>query len=85
MVRIAGFTLFAAATVCAICYWYLDRQLQTFRRANKPRSAYLFVPIRLRRELYKPEGHHLVDRAWGLLVAIYGLAIVGMLLVTAGS
>lgn len=85
MIRIAGIALFAAAAMCAIWYWYLDRQLQQFRRADKLGSAYRFVPVRLRRELYKPEGHHLVDRAWGLLLAIYGLAVVGMLLIAAGS
>jgi hypothetical protein len=85
MLRTAGFLLFAAAAVCALFYWYVDRQLQAFRLADKPPSAYLFVPVRWRRELYRPEGHHLVDRAWSLLVAMYGLAIVGMVLIAAGS
>ena len=85
MLKIAGVLLFAAAAVCAISYWYVDRQLQAFRSLDKPPSAYFFVPIRWRRELYRPEGHHLVDRALSLLVAMTGLAIVGMLLIAAGS
>jgi hypothetical protein len=85
MLRIAGFAVFAAAAACAASYWYVDRQLQAFRLADKPPSAYLFAPVRWRRELYRPEGHHLVDRACGLLMAMYGLAIVGMFLIAAGS
>ena len=85
MLKIAGFLLFGAAAVCAGRYWHVDRQLQAFRLADRPRSAYLFVPVRWRRELYRPEGHHLVDRAWRLLLAMYGLAIVGMVLIAAGS
>ena len=64
---------------------HLDRQLQAYRLADKHPSAYLFVPVRWRRELYKPEGHHLVDRAWNSLLAMYALAILGMVLVAAGS
>jgi hypothetical protein len=85
MLRIAGFAVFAAAAVCAVWYWYVDRQLQAFRLADKPPSTYLLMPVRWRRELYRPEGHHLVNRAWSLLVAMYGLAVVGMLLIAAGS
>jgi hypothetical protein len=51
MLKIAGFLLFGAAAVCAGRYWHVDRQLQAFRLADKPRSAYLFVPVRWRREL----------------------------------
>jgi hypothetical protein len=85
MIRIAGFVLFAAAGACAMVAWYVDRQLQAFRLADKPSSAYMFVPVRLRRELYTPEGRHLVDRAWSLIRAMYGFAIVGMILIAAGS
>jgi len=85
MVKLAGFVLFGAAALCAISYWYVDRQLQAYRLADKPPSAYLFVPVRWRRELYRPEGHHLVDRAWSLLRAMYALAIAGMVLIAAGS
>jgi DNA-binding beta-propeller fold protein YncE len=36
MLRIAGFAVFAAAAVCAVSYWHLDRQLQqAFRLAEK--------------------------------------------------
>src|SRR4051794_30054885 len=57
MFRIAGFILVAVAAGCAVGYWHVDRQLQAFRLESRPSSAYLFVPIRWRRELYKPEGH----------------------------
>jgi hypothetical protein len=85
MLRIAGFVLFVAAGACAVAAWYVDRQLQAYRLADKPTSAYMLVPVRLRRELYKPEGRHLVDRAWILIRAMYGLAIIGMILIAASS
>jgi hypothetical protein len=45
MLRIAGFAVFAAAAVCAVSYWHVDRQ--AFRLAEKSLPAYLFVPVRL--------------------------------------
>jgi hypothetical protein len=85
MVRLLGFGLFAAGAACGIVAWYLDRQLQAFRLSEKPRSAYSLVPIRIRRELYRPEAAHLVDRAWQFIAAMYGLAFLGMLLIGLGS
>ena len=85
MLRIVGFLLFAVSAGCAVGYWKVDRKLQAFRLETKPPSAYLLVPNRWRRELYKPEGHYLVDRAWELLVATYSIALVGMLLIAVGS
>ena len=85
MIRLFGFTLFAAAAVCAIISWYVDRQLQRHRLEGKPPTAYLFVPIRWKRELYRPEGHQLVEKAWGVLIAMYALAFAGMVLIAIGS
>ena len=81
MIRFIGFGLFAAASACAIAAWYLDRRLQAFRLADKAPSSYLLVPLRIRRDLYRPEARHLVDRAWWFIGAMCGLALVGMILI----
>jgi hypothetical protein len=85
MLRFVGFGLFAAGAACGIVAWYADRQLQAFRLPEKPQSAYWLVPIRIRRELYRPEAAHLVDRAWHSIAAMYGLAFIGMILIAFGS
>ena len=85
MIRILGFGLVAAAAACASGVWHTDRQLQAYRRTEAPSSSYVLVPLRIRRELYRPEAGQLVDRAWKLIGAMYGLAILGMILIVAGS
>jgi hypothetical protein len=85
MLKLVGFIIFGLGAVCAVGYWYADRQLQAFRLPDKPRSAYWFVPIRIRPELYKPEGQHLVNLALGFIGATYVLAFIGMVLIALGS
>jgi len=85
MIRLLGFGLFAAGAACGIAGWYVDRQLQAFRLPDKPPSSYSLVPARIRRDLYRPEAGHLVDRAWRFIGAMYGLAILGMILIALGS
>jgi hypothetical protein len=85
MLRLVGFVAFAAGAACGGCAWYLDRRLQAFRVPGKPASAYWLVPVRIRRELYRPEASHLVELASRCIVAMYGLAILGMILIAAGS
>jgi hypothetical protein len=85
MIRTVGVVAFAAGAAFGIAAWYLDRQLQAFRVPGKPASAYWLVPLRIRRELYQPEAGHLVERAWRLVATMYGLAILGMILLAVGS
>ena len=85
MLRLLGFVLFAAGAAFGGGAWYLDRRLQAFRLPGKPASAYWLVPVRIRRELYRPEAGQLVEHAWRCIAAMYGLAILGMILIAAGS
>ncbi len=85
MIRLLGFGSFAAAAACAIGAWYLDLRLQAFRVRDKPPSNYLLVPVRIRRDLYRPEAGPLVDRAWRFIGAMCGFAILGIILVAASS
>jgi hypothetical protein len=81
MIRVIGFGLFAAAAACAIAAWYLDRRLQAFRLPDKSPSSYLLVPLRIRRDLYRADAHHLVNRAWWSIAAMCGLAFLGIILI----
>lgn len=85
MIRLVGFGLFAAAAACGVAVWYVDRQLQELRLPEKSPSSYLPVPVRIRRDLYRPEAGHLIDRAWRLIGAMYGLAVLGIILIALGS
>ena len=85
MLRFLGFVLFAASAICGCAAWYVDRQLQAYRLSGVPDSSYFLVPTRIRHDLYRPEAGHLVDRAWRLIAAMYGLALIGMVLVAFGA
>jgi hypothetical protein len=85
MLRLVGFGFITAGATCGIVAWFVDRQLQAFRLVDEPASSYLLVPMRIRRNLYRPEASHLVDRAWRFIAAMYGLAGLGMVLVVLGS
>ena len=85
MIRFVGFGLFAAGAACGIVAWCFDRQLQAFRLPEKSSSSYSLVPVRIRRDLYRPEAGRLVDRTWRFIGAMYGLAILGTILVAIGS
>ena len=85
VLALLGWVLIASGAVCAAAAHAVDRKLQEFRLAGVAGSAYWFVPVRIRRDLYQPEAHYLVDRAWRLIVGMYGLAGLGMFLVVVGA
>ena len=84
MVIVLGWLLLIGSGVAACIMYDADRRLQAFRLPSEPRSAYWFVPVRIRRELYKPEAGHLVGRAWRAIGAMYGLAVAGAILLSIG-
>jgi hypothetical protein len=81
MLRFVGFGLFAAAAACGVVAWFLDRRLRAFRLPDEPTSSYLLVPLRIRRDLYRSEAGPLVDRTWRVMATMYGLALLGMVLI----
>ncbi len=84
MLLVLGWIFVIGGMVAGIVSHDADRPLQAFRLSSQPPSAYWFVPIRVRRELYKPEAAHLVDRAWRAMGTMYGLAFVGIILLAIG-
>ena len=70
-----------AGGACGVRAHFLDRRLQHFRLPGATGLATMFVPLRWQRRFYAPAGHALVTSAWRLTVAMYGLSIIGMLLV----
>jgi hypothetical protein len=48
-------------------------------------GAYLLIPVRWQKRLYRPEAHPLVERAWRCLGAMYGYALVGAILFLLGT
>jgi hypothetical protein len=84
MVILLGWILIVSGMIAAVVLHDADRRLQAFRLPTEPSSSYWFVPIRIRRELYKPEAAHLVDRAWRAGRAMYGLAGIGVVLLAIG-
>jgi len=85
VLTILGWVSFAGGAAAGIVAHNADRRLQAFRVAGKPESSYLLVPIRIRRELYRPEAHHLVDRAWHAIIAMYGLGLTAIILLSLGG
>jgi hypothetical protein len=80
-----GLVLFGVAALCALAFWSADQRLQMQRLPDKPDSAYWFVPVRIRADLYRPEAGPLVRRAWRLLWATYFFALTGMALIAVGT
>jgi hypothetical protein len=79
MLRWIGWAFVEGSCLCALVMADADRRLQAFRLPSQPRSAYWVVPLRIRRELYKPEGGYLVTRAWracGLMWVLFVIAAV---------
>jgi len=75
--------LLASAVICAFAASWNDLRLQRFRVRHKPRSAYLFVPLRwIDPALYTPDGDKYRRRAIALTFAIFvcgGLAMITLL------
>jgi len=84
MLLVLGWLLVIGGMASGVVLHDADRRLQAFRLSSEPPSAYWFVPIRIRRDLYRPEAAHLVDRASRAVGAMYGLAFVGGILLIIG-
>jgi hypothetical protein len=80
-----GFLLFGAGALCGVAANRADAELQRYRLPDRPAASYWFVPLRIRTALYQPEAAPLVRRAWRLIGSMYGLALLGMLLIALGS
>jgi hypothetical protein len=80
-----GWTCFAVAAFYAMRGHGLDRRLQAFRAPSQPPSAYAFVPLRWREELYTIEGHDLLTQTWSSFRSMIGFAVFGMVLIGAFS
>ena len=80
MLSVLGWLLIIGGAIAGVIAHDSDRRLQAFRLPTGSKSPYWFTPFRIRRELYRPEGGHLVDRAWRAIGAMYGLAFVGAVL-----
>ena len=85
MIEVLGWALVIAGAGFGIAAWYTDQRLQEHRAPDVPLLATLFVPIRWQRRFYAPEAHPLVTRVWRQMATMYGLAILGLVLVTAGG
>jgi hypothetical protein len=85
VLAILGWLLIVSGAVAGLVAHAADRRLQAYRLPGKPASSYWFVPIRLRRELYRPEAGYLVDRFWNAILAMYGLALLGACLLALSS
>jgi hypothetical protein len=84
MFIVLGWLFLIGGMAAAVVLHDADRRLQAFRIPSADPSRYWFVPVRIRRELYKPEAAHLVDRAWRATSTMYGLAFVGVVLLAIG-
>lgn len=74
---VAAATLIAAA-ICAALAYRADRDLRAFRLPGAPPSVYRIPINRLRSNLYQPDGHPLVHRAWRALVAMLVILVLGL-------
>lgn len=82
---LVGLLFIAPGGVFGGAAWHFDRKLQGFRLPGTSPSAYWFVPLRIRRDLYRAEAGPLVNRAWQSIGAMYILTIVGILLIALSS
>jgi hypothetical protein len=78
--HLLGWIAIAAAAVHAVRMWQLDYRLQSYRRPEKPRSAYLIVPFRWRRRLYREEAWPLIAQAWQAVALMYAFGVLGAIL-----
>ena len=84
VLQVLGWLFVATGAVAGILANLADRDLQKYRWPDHPASSYWFVPLRLRQDLYRPEGHHLVGRAWRMIGIMYGAALLGIILIAIG-
>ncbi len=69
---------FVAAAICAAVAYRADRDLRAFRLTGAPPLVYRVPIIRLRSNLYHPDGHPLVHRAWRALVGMLVILLLGL-------
>ena len=82
MLRAVGWLLLSGCALCGFLAHDADRRLQVFRLPGNSASAYWFVPLRVRRELYTADGHHLVSRFWRAIGGMYALGLVAAIVLT---
>lgn len=75
-------TLLGAA-ICGFVAYRADRRLRAFRLPQAPSSAYRLPLVRIRSRLYHPDGHGLVRRAWGAVVGMAAILVLGLSLAAA--
>lgn len=80
-----GAVLLVVAVVRGFQAWTADRRMQRHRRDEPGPAAYLFVPLRWQKRLYRPEAHPLVERVWRRTGAMYGYGVAGAILVLLGN
>jgi hypothetical protein len=85
VLQVLGWILVAVGAIAGVRANLADRALQEYRLPNTPPSAYWFVPLRIREDLYRPEGHYLVGRAWRMTGVMYGSALLGAILIVLGQ
>jgi len=85
MLRILGWASIGLACFFAVRMHLLDRRMQGFRAPGVAPSAFAFVPIRWRQDLYSPEGRVLVTSAWRAFGAMVLWFIAGALFTILGS
>jgi hypothetical protein len=83
--RALGWLLIILGALAATDASRLDRKLQSFRRPGVSKLHYWVVPWRLQEDLYANGAEGLVGRAWRRIGQMYGLTLLGaLLLVFAG-
>jgi hypothetical protein len=80
MLAVLGWLLLAVSAYYGLKSHSIDRELQSFRAADVPESAYRFIPLRARRRFYTPDGAPLVDAFWRAIRRMYGFAVVAAIL-----
>lgn len=79
--HLSGWVAIVAAAFHAVRMWQLDLRLQALRRPGNPHSAYLMVPFRWRRRLYREEAASLITQAWQAVALMYAFGVLGAVLI----
>ncbi|HXE61476.1 MAG TPA: hypothetical protein VN607_12255 [Gemmatimonadaceae bacterium] len=79
--HLSGWVAIVAAAFHAVRMWQLDLRLQALRRPGNPHSAYLMVPFRWRRRLYREEAAPLITQAWQAVALMYAFGVLGAVLI----
>lgn len=79
--QLLGWVAILAAAFHAVRMWQLDYRLQSFRRPDFPASAYVIVPFRWRRRLYREDARPLIAQAWQSVGLMYAFGVLGAVLI----